>query len=177
MSIDVGSFAPDFELTDEWGEIWRLSEHRDRPCVLVFQRHLACLPCQEHLLSLRDRVERFGDAPVVVVTFAEVERLAPYRSALELPFVLLSDRDRGVYRRYELARGSWWRIYGVRTLRMYARLLRAGRRPTRPTEDTMQLGGDFVIDQDGMIAFAARPVSPATRPSVEAIIAAVEACR
>ncbi|MEX2031555.1 MAG: peroxiredoxin-like family protein [Dehalococcoidia bacterium] len=177
MIDDVGSLAPDFELADESGARWRLSAHRGQPCVLMFHRHLACLPCQEHLLALRDHVERFGDATIAVVTFSDVERLAAYRSALALPFAVLSDSDRSVYRRYGLERGSWWRIYGVRTLREYARLLRAGRRPTRPTEDTLQLGGDFVIDPDGVIVFAARPASPATRPSVEVLIDAVEACR
>jgi peroxiredoxin len=177
MNDDVGSLAPDFALPDDSGEMWRLSEHRGRPCVLMFHRHLACLPCQDHLVALRDHAECFRDATIAVVTFSDVDRLADYRSALALPFAVLSDREREIYRRYGLERGSWWRIYGVRTLREYVRLLRAGRRLTRPTEDTLQLGGDFVIDSGGVIVFAARPASPAARPSIETLIGAVEACR
>ncbi len=70
-------------------------------------------------MALRDHAERFGDATIAVVTFSDVDRLADYRSALALPFAVLSDHDRDVYRRYGLERGSWWRIYGVRTFREY----------------------------------------------------------
>lgn len=40
-------------------------------------------------------------------------------------------------------------VYGVGTLRLYIRLVRNGRRLQRPTQDTRQLGGDFVIDVGG----------------------------
>lgn len=38
--IAVGTEAPDFALPTDTGETWRLSEHRGRPVVLVFHRHL-----------------------------------------------------------------------------------------------------------------------------------------
>ena len=33
--------APDFALPDHEGNLWRLSDQRGRPVVLIFHRHLA----------------------------------------------------------------------------------------------------------------------------------------
>ena len=37
----VGDPAPEIELESAGGETWRLREHRGRPVVLIFHRHLA----------------------------------------------------------------------------------------------------------------------------------------
>lgn len=37
----AGDPAPDFTLPDHLGNPWRLADHRGRPVVLVFHRHLA----------------------------------------------------------------------------------------------------------------------------------------
>lgn len=56
---------------------------------------------------------------------------------------------------------------------MYAGLLRRGRTLRRPTQDTRQLGGDFVIDSRGRLAVGFRPASPDDRPSVDSLVDAV----
>ena len=40
-SVDVGDPAPEIALPDHDGATWRLSDHRGRPVVLLFHRHLA----------------------------------------------------------------------------------------------------------------------------------------
>ena len=76
---------------------------------------------------------------------------------------------------YGLGRGPWWRVWGPATLRAYAGLVRRGARLERPKEDTSQLGGDFVVDRDGRIAYAYRSRGPADRPPVDDVVAAVRA--
>lgn len=39
--VRVGDPAPDFELPDDRGGVWRLSAHRGRAVVVLFHRHLA----------------------------------------------------------------------------------------------------------------------------------------
>ncbi|MHB1487174.1 MAG: hypothetical protein ACYCS7_08430 [Acidimicrobiales bacterium] len=41
MAIEIGDIAPEIEAIDHQGATWRLSEHRGRPVVLIFHRHLA----------------------------------------------------------------------------------------------------------------------------------------
>lgn len=126
---------------------------------------------------MRDRLEAFGDAVVVAVTFAEVAALGAHRRHLDLPFPLLADPARVTYDHFELGRGSFRQVYSLGTLRLYASLIRRGRRIRRSTQDTRQLGGDFVIAPDGRLAAAFRPDSPDTRPSVDQLLAAVAASR
>jgi hypothetical protein len=126
---------------------------------------------------VRDRLADLGDAAVAAITFAEPVDLPAHRAYLDLPFPLLADPDRGLYRRFGLGRGSIHRIWGTGTLKMYARLLRRGRRLRRPTQDTRQLGGDFVIDADGRMSAEFRPTSPDGRPPIDDLITAVQATR
>jgi peroxiredoxin len=41
MPVAIGEPAPEIDLPDDDGNRWRLSEHRGRPVVVVFHRHLA----------------------------------------------------------------------------------------------------------------------------------------
>jgi hypothetical protein len=126
---------------------------------------------------VRDRLPEFGDAHVVAVTFASAEELPAHRAHLELPFPVLADPDRGAYRQFDLGRGTLRDIWSLGTMKMYARLLRQGRKLRRPTQDTRQLGGDFVLDAQGRLAAGFWPASPDDRPSVDSLIEAVAAAR
>lgn len=122
---------------------------------------------------MRDRLEDLGDAVVALVTFTRQRNLRGYRSRHGLPFAVLTDEDRAGYRAYGLGRGSVWRVYGLATLRRYAQLLRRGERLQRPLEDTLQLGGDFVVGRDGRLAYVFRGSGPDDRPEVDELVEAV----
>ena len=122
---------------------------------------------------MRDRLDELGDADVALVTFTRQRNLRGYRSRLQLPYAVLTDERRDVYGAFGFGRGPWWRVWGPATLRAYARLWRRGRRPTRPDEDTLQLGGDVVVGRDGRIAYLHRSRGPADRPPIDDLIAAI----
>jgi hypothetical protein len=120
-----------------------------------------------------ERNDRLRDVEVAVITFGEGAMALDYRRHLDVPFVVLRDEHRDTYRSYGLGRGSLLAIYRPATIRLYARLLRAGRTLRRPTDDTRQLGGDFVVGHDGRLRFAYRPAAPDDRPSPAAMVAAL----
>ncbi len=122
-------------------------------------------------MAVRDRLDELRPAEVVLITFSEQHRLRAYKELLRLPFPILSDTDRLFYRSFGLGRASLLRLYSPTTLRMYARLLRKGRRIQRPVEDTHQLGGDFLIDAEGKIAWQHQSLGPDDRPDVSELIA------
>lgn len=126
------------------------------------------------MIAVRDHLDQFGDATIAVVTFADPTRLAAYRAHLQLPFAVLADPDRTLYRSLGVERGSTRQIWSPGTLRMYARLLRSGRRLRRPTEDIHQLGADAVIDRDGVVRYLALPTTPDARPPISELIAALD---
>lgn len=121
---------------------------------------------------MRDRLDELGGAVVALVTFTRQRNLRGYRSRFDLPYVVLTDESRDVYRAYGLRRGRWWRVWGPQVVAAYARLMRKGARLRRPKEDTLQLGGDFVVGPDGRLVYAFRSRGPEDRPPVDDLVAA-----
>ncbi len=109
-----------------------------------------------------------------MVTFTTRGVASAYRRRNELGLTVLVDGDRASYRAFGLGRGSVWRVWGIRALRRYIEILRSdglsGLR--RPTDDTLQLGGDFVVGPDGTLTWGFWGEGPDDRPSVDDLIAA-----
>ncbi|NND73836.1 MAG: hypothetical protein HKN44_02415 [Ilumatobacter sp.] len=122
---------------------------------------------------MSERSEEFGDTEVAVVTFTDPRHLDAYRAHLGVSFPVVADVDRALYRALGLERGTWRQVWSIGTLKLYARLLRRGRRLRRSTEDLRQLGADVVVDADGTIVRLFRPASPDARPTVDDLLAAL----
>jgi len=117
-------------------------------------------------------------AEVAMITFTTDDELDVYQQRRQLPFPVLIDADRGVYRAYGLGRGSVLDVWGWRALRRYWQILRPSGPGSRndmhaATEDVRQLGGDMVIAPDGRLAWGHWSANSADRPSVDDIVHAV----
>lgn len=121
----------------------------------------------------RNRIAELG-ARALFVAFDEPERLRSILlTGIDLVFPIGIDRNRVAYRSWGLRRSSWWRIWfdpGVWS--RYARLLLSGERLRGAGEDTLQLGGDFVVAPDGRITYS-RPQVRDDRPPVGELLDAV----
>jgi hypothetical protein len=126
------------------------------------------------VIAVRDQLPLFGDAEIVVVTFAAAERLTAHRRHLGVPFTIVTDTERELYALLGAGRAPTRDVWSLGTLRMYARLIRRGRRLRRPTEDTHQLGADSVVGRDGRLAYLSLPASPDRRPPVSELVAALD---
>jgi hypothetical protein len=114
------------------------------------------------------------DADIAVVTFSQPNLLRAFEKQMDLSLRLYADPQRSVYRAFGFERGSRARVWlDPRVLRRYAQLLRRGRRLQRSDQDTLQLGGDVVIDRRGRLAWIHRSEGPEDRPTVDAMAAAV----
>ena len=125
------------------------------------------------VLGYKHRLDEIG-ATAVFVTFDDPE---PVRSrllaGLEMPYPVLVDLKREAYRGWGLRRST---VAGVwldpRVWARYAALVLRGERMHRPTADTLQLGGDFVLGPDGIVVYA-RPQQRDDRPPVGELLAAL----
>lgn len=120
--------------------------------------------------------QRYADirhlsAELLVVTPGPSALLSQYAREMNLPCPVLCDAEGRVYRRYGLGRGSFGQVWGPRTLQAYAWLLLRGRRLKRPQGDLYRLGGDFVIDGEGIVRYAYRSREPTDRPAVGELLA------
>ncbi len=124
---------------------------------------------------MRHRYEEFraAGAEVAAVSFAQSKALLPYARDLRIPFPLLSDPGRGAYKAYGLQKGSFWTIFGPKTVWEYVKLTSRGRLFRGIQADPFQLGGDFVIDGRGILRFAYHSNDPTDRPSAERLLQAV----
>ncbi len=124
---------------------------------------------QEHREELELRV--------AVVVFATAGALSRYQRALGLDdTIVLADPERTSYRAFGFGRGSVARVWlDPRVWARYLSLVAGGRRPIRPDEDTLQLGGDVLTRADGRIAWIYRSRGPEDRPSLAAVAAATRA--
>lgn len=110
---------------------------------------------------------------VLVICFDALERAERYAREQELPFPLLADPERRVYRAYRLEQGSVWRFLMPRVVLGTLRMLESGRQLQWPHEDLLQLGGDFVVDPNGLLAVVHPCQDPTDRPPAATLMTAV----
>ena len=112
---------------------------------------------------------------IVVVSFAEPEKLIPYLNFHEWPFPLLADPERKLYQAFDLKSLSWLKVFSPATLKLYLKLFRKGLRlQDYGKEDVYQAGGDFLLDRAGNVLLAHRSEDPADRPSVARLLKAFD---
>ena len=77
----------------------------------------------------------------------------------------------------ELGRTSWASFFRPGVLARYLRLMIRGWRVRGPDkgDDLLQLGGDFVIDAAGKLAYAFRSEESTHRPSANTLLKAIRA--
>ena len=85
-------------------------------------------------------------------------------------FEVLLDRDRTVYKVYQLER-SRLRSWHPRVIWIYIkRWLQHGTFYDSHGDDTSQLGGDFIVDKSGILRLVHPSRDPTDRPSVDDLL-------
>jgi len=104
---EVGRTAPDFELKDNNGRVWRLSDHRGKVVALVFYPRDETPVCTKQMCSMRDRWVDYQatGAEVVALSVASVDSHKHFAEHHGLPQRLLADEN-----------GEVTRLYNVRSL-------------------------------------------------------------
>ncbi len=123
----VNTPAPDFTLLDQHGRPQRLSKILEtKAVVLYFYPKNETYGCTKEACAFRDSYEDFTDLGVEVIGVSAdgVDSHKDFIAHHQLPFLLLSDADRSVHKRYGVAQG----ILGLLSSRI-----------------------TFVIDQQGII--------------------------
>lgn len=102
---NVGEQAPDFQLSDDQGEMHRLSDRRGHYTVVYFYPEDDTPGCTTEACSFRDAHAQFGtrDAEVWGISPQGRGSKAAFRAKYGLPFTLLADEDHAVADAY----GAW----------------------------------------------------------------------
>ena len=116
-----------------------------------------------------DELERLG-VDVLVVSFEAGPMVLAYARTTSLPFPIVVDEERELYRAYGMLLGHKRDLWGPASVLVYLRLMLRGRRLRLPTGDTAQLGGDVLIDPAGVVRVHHVGSGPADRPAIEALL-------
>jgi thioredoxin-dependent peroxiredoxin len=143
MTIQLGSQAPDFSLSDQTGQTHTLLTYRGEWILLYFYPKDDTPGCTTEACKIRDSWELFQDTGIVVLGVSpdSIESHQAFAQKYHLQFPLLSDPDRRVAE-----------MYGTKALIGIHR-------------------HSFLIDPDGNIAREYRDVNPTVH--AQEIIAAV----
>jgi len=135
--VTTGNAAPEFELSDQNGQLHSLEDYRDQWVVLYFYPKDETPGCTTEACEFRDNIFAYKDlnAQILGVSLDDVESHKAFAENHGLPFPLLADVD-----------GTTSTAYGVKT-RMFG--MTVAKRQT------------FLIGPDGVIAKHYETVKPA----------------
>ena len=108
----------------------------------------------------------------LVVTFEGREAAHEYVDETGLIWPLLVDVERQLYRAYGMRAARLRHLWGFATMRAYGREALRGRFPRVPRADTVQQGGNVLIDSAGVVRLHHVGGGPADRPTVATVLAA-----
>lgn len=140
--VQVGAFAPGFELPDSKGAAVKLADHRGcHPVLLVFVRGDWCPGCHMMLRTYERNRHRFAEKGVHVIAIGpdsiEVNRDMVER--IGVSYQMLSDSSQEVSRRYGVVYNNPVLESGVD----YA--------------EGIPLPASFLVDTDGVVRYVSRP--------------------
>lgn len=107
----------------------------------------------------------------MIVTFGDTDLAKRWITTTNCKYPIVSDADRTLYKTFHL-RSSVKHTWDIRAQVWYAEQLCFGRKlhPMAHGDDPHQLGGDVVVDKDGVLTLIHRSKYPLDRPSVDTIV-------
>ncbi|TFB11119.1 peroxiredoxin [Candidatus Marinimicrobia bacterium MT.SAG.2] len=134
----VGEPAPNFSGLSTGGKTITLDDYKGRWVILYFYPKAFTHGCTIESCGLRDNYAELTklNAEVIGVSFDDIEKQEEFKKANELPFDLISDKDKSIAKSYDT----------VGLMNLYAK---------RKT---------FLIDPEGKLAYIFDKVDTATHP-------------
>ena len=119
--------------------------------------------------QLRHSYPKFRElnAEVIALSTVELKRLIQFADELALPFPVLSDAGGRIYPAFGLGKGL---AIHPRTPIQFARLVWREKRLYRPAGDVMQIGGDFIVDDAGVLRYVHSSEDPTERPEADELL-------
>jgi peroxiredoxin len=115
-----------------------------------------------------------ADLNVAFVGLGEVEEARRFAERTGTSAPIVCDPNGELYRAFGLERAGIRQMMNRNEMRRAAEAMRLGYRGSRSRGDKRQLGGVFVIDRQGRVAWSERSTSPSEAPATDRIRAALK---
>lgn len=179
--MDVGDQLPNVDLLDPDGTPRRLSDALGDRTIVVLPRYFACLPCQQYMHALNDRLDDLANRGIsVAAVSARADHQAKWlRDEQGIRYPLLLDPERELTRAIGLGRFRPWEIAKPSVLKRYvpaftSRYLKRVEQRSRQgiPADPFQLPGLVVLDGDRRIVHLHRGEGLGDYPPIDEVIEA-----
>lgn len=138
------------------------------PIIFIFLRHLGCTFCRETLSEVarqRKAIELEGSAIALVHMSPPEEADFIFEKYGLKDIIHISDPDQGLYREFQLMRGKWYRLLGLKVwVRGFIAGFLKGHGLGPSMGDVAQMPGVFLVHR-GEVILHYRHKSPADRPN------------
>ncbi|HLZ69320.1 MAG TPA: peroxiredoxin-like family protein [Dehalococcoidia bacterium] len=114
---------------------------------------------------MRGEIGERDDVGVALITMGKPAQAAEFCREQRLSYTCLSDPARNSYRAFGLRRGSTADVMGPGPMLAGLRAASKGHFVGRPVDDVYQLGGSFLVDTAGRIAYAHYPRHAGDQPA------------
>lgn len=106
---------------------------------------------------------------VITVSFGTIYWAQIWLQETQSPFPFLVDQERTAYHAYGL-QASVFRSWSIKNLWYYIKAVREGRELLGKRGNPHQLGGDFIIDHQGIVCLAHPSSEPTDRVGLDKIL-------
>ena len=156
------------------GSVWA-----ERPVVMALMRHFGCIFCKEQVAQLRPIVDEIhaAGAELIIVGSGSPRMAGFFAEDYAITTPVLTDPRRDVYRMLEALRPPRLWFLDPRFLLGSFRALARGHRqtfgPSSELGDASQLGGVFIVQPGGDVAWAYRSAFAGDHSSNAEVLAAL----
>jgi len=156
MALAIGTKAGAFSFSDQTGKELKFPDDFNGPMAIFFLRHLGCPLCKAKIDELKIMQPRFARKGIrlVVVVQSTPKRAAEVHLKQSLPFMLVPDRERVLYQRFEVPRGGLKEFAAPAALMASIRATFKGHLHGKIEGDELQIPASFLLAADGSILFA-----------------------
>ncbi len=157
MALKAGDKIDSFSFNDQNGkEINWPADCQDGKLALFFLRHLGCPLCKEKIDELIESFSLFESKKIrlVVVVQATEKRAETYSRSRHLPFVLVPDKEKKLYDRFEVRRGGLKEFTAPSVLKASLRATFKGHMHGMFEGDEFQVPASFLLSPEGEVVFA-----------------------
>lgn len=156
MRLTVGSPAPDFTVTDLYGQTRSLADYRGRKLHLSFYRYASCPFCNLRVHEMRQKSALWQQQglDLMAVFQSPVESIQEYAVGKVEEFPVIPDPQRKLYALYG-AETSWLAFAkSAGRLKDIAAATAKGFLPGKMEGEVNQVPAEFLIDENGIIRTA-----------------------
>jgi len=156
MRRRAGELAPRFAVEDIDGETIDLLAYRDRRILLAFFRYGGCPLCNLRMAFLTGTWTQWSERGLVVIAVFESprQRLLETVASAPVPFPVIPDPSRELYRLYGVSPSTWGTVRGALRFGVFREAFRRGFRVGRADGLVTQLPAEFLIGPEGKIQIA-----------------------